>query len=70
MSSLENRLAVFRQLPLRAQLAMINSSKASATLNQNSEYITSLEQIHTECLASANPEAKSAYDKAKELLND
>ncbi len=68
MSSLEKRLAVFRKLPLRAQLATITSSKANHVLNQNSDYIASLEQIHAECLATATPEAKVAYNKAKELL--
>jgi hypothetical protein len=69
MSSLEKRLAVFRQLPLRAQLATIASSKANQVLNQNSDYIASLEQIHTECLAIATPEDKLAYDKAREFLD-
>lgn len=68
MSSLEKRLAVFRQLPLRAQLATIVSSKANQVLNQNSDYIANLEQIHAECLANATPEDKLAYNKAKELL--
>ena len=43
MSSLEKRLSVFRKLPLRAQLAMIVSSKTNKTLNQNKAYIESLE---------------------------
>ena len=68
MSSIEKRLAVFRQLPLRAQLATITSSKANATLSKNQIYIASLEEIHAECLANATPEAKLAYNKAKELL--
>ena len=68
MSSMEKRLAVFRQLPLRAQLATITSTKANAVLSKNRAYIASLEQIHAECLAAATPEAKLAYDKAKELL--
>ena len=70
MSSLEKRLAVFRKLPLRGQLAMIVSSKANKTLSQNKEYIASLEQIHGECLANATEEEKLAYDKAKELIID
>ena len=70
MSSLEKRLAVFRKLPLRAQLATIVSSKANKTLSQNQEYIDSLEQIHTECLANASLEEKLAYDKAKESIID
>jgi hypothetical protein len=68
MSSLEKRLAVFRQLPLRAQLATIASSKANQVLNQNSVYIASLEQIHAECLAIATSEDRLAYNKARELL--
>ncbi|MGD1918599.1 MAG: hypothetical protein ACFCAD_06750 [Pleurocapsa sp.] len=68
MSSLEKRLAVFRKLPLRAQLATITSTKANAVLSQNKEYIASLEQIHAECLHVANPEKKATYNKAKELL--
>jgi hypothetical protein len=69
MSSLEKRLAVFRQLPLRAQLATIASSKANQVLNQNSDYIASLEQIHTECLANATSEDKLAYNKAKKFFD-
>ncbi|MBE9045350.1 hypothetical protein IQ255_13240 [Pleurocapsales cyanobacterium LEGE 10410] len=68
MSSLEQRLAVFRQLPLRAQLATISSSKANQVLNQNQDYIASLEKIHAESLAAATPEEKLAYNKSKELL--
>ena len=68
MSSMEKRLAVFRQLPLRAQLATITSTKANPVLSKNQEYIASLEQIHAECLSAATPEAKLTYDKAKELL--
>ena len=70
MSSLEKRLAVFRKLPLRAQLATIVSSKANETLGQNKEYIASLERIHGSCLANATPEEKLAYDKAKESIID
>ncbi|WP_019505475.1 hypothetical protein [Pleurocapsa sp. PCC 7319] len=68
MSSFEKRLAVFRKIPLRAQLATITSSKANSILNQNQDYIASLEQIHAECLANATPEEKLAYNKAKEFL--
>ena len=68
MASLEKRLAVFRQLPLRAQLATITSTKANAVLSENKEYLASLEQIHAECLKVASPEKKAAYNKAKELL--
>ena len=70
MSSLEKRLAVFRKLPLRAQLATIASSKANETLSKNKIYIASLEEIHAECLADATPEQKLAYDKSKELMMD
>ena len=68
MSSLEKRLAVFSKLPLRAQLAMIVSSKANKTLSQNKEYIHSLEQIHGSCLANATEDEKLAYEKAKESI--
>ena len=68
MSSLEKRLAVFRKLPLRAQLATITSTKANAVLSKNKEYLASLEQIHAECLNVAKPEERTAYNKAKELL--
>ena len=68
MSSIEKRLAVFRQLPLRAQLATITSTKANKVLSQNKEYIASLEQIHAECIAAATVEQKATYNKAKELL--
>ena len=68
MSSLEKRLAVFIRLPLRAQLAMITSSKSSPTLSKNREYIASLEQLHQKSLNTAAPQEKLAYYKAKELL--
>ena len=68
MSSLEKRLAVFGKMPLRAQLAMIASSKANKTLNQNQNYIASLEKVHAECLAEASPEAKLVYKKSQALL--
>ena len=70
MSSLENRLTVFRKLPLRAQLAMIVSSKANKTLSQNKSYIERLEEIHNSCVANATREEKLAYDKAKESIID
>ena len=70
MSSLEKRLAVFRKLPLRAQLAMIVSSKTNKTLNQNKAYIESLEEIHSSCVANATPSEKLAYDKAKKSIID
>ncbi|MEC4985138.1 MAG: hypothetical protein SAJ37_15805 [Oscillatoria sp. PMC 1068.18] len=65
MSSLEKRLSAFRQLPLKAQLTMINATKANAVLAQNQEYLASLEQIHEECLQKATLEAQKAYEKAK-----
>lgn len=68
MSSLEKRLAVFRKLPLRAQLATITSTKANSTLNKNQTYIDSLEEIHSQCLNNATSEEKAVYNKAKELL--
>ena len=68
MSSIEQRLAVFRKLPLRAQLATITSSKANKVLSQKQGYIASLEQIHAESLAAATEEQKLVYQKAKDLL--
>ena len=68
MSSIEQRLAVFRKLPLRAQLATITSSKANSILSQKQDYIASLEQIHAESLAAATEQEKLTYQKAKELL--
>jgi len=64
----EKRLSVFRQLPLRAQLAMITASKSNPILSQKTDYIASLEQIHQESLASATEQEKIAYQKAKFLL--
>ena len=68
MSSIERRLAVFRKLPLRAQLATITSSKANQILSQKQDYIASLEQIHAESLAAATEQEKLVYQKAKDLL--
>ncbi|WP_286194054.1 hypothetical protein [Scytonema millei] len=39
---MENRLAAFRKLPLRAQLALINSTRDNSVLSQNREYIENL----------------------------
>ncbi len=61
MSSLEKRLEAFRQLPLRAQLSLINSTASNEILSQNQEYLQSLNRIHNECLNSATPEQKAAY---------
>ncbi|MEL6912328.1 MAG: hypothetical protein AAFR62_10230 [Cyanobacteria bacterium J06629_2] len=70
MSSLAKRLAVFRQLPLRAQLATITSTKANKVLSQNLDYIASLEEIHAESLAQATEAEKLVYNKAKDLLSE
>ena len=70
MSSLEKRLAVFAQLPIKAQWAMIVSSLANKTLSQNKAYIESLEEIHRSCVANATPEEKLAYSRAKESIAD
>lgn len=70
MSSLEKRLAVFKKLPLRAQLAMIASSKTNETLNQNQTYIASLERVHAECLAEASIEEKLVYQKSQALIEE
>jgi hypothetical protein len=43
MSSLEKRLEAFRQLPLRAQLALIASTRVNPILAQNQDYIEGLE---------------------------
>ena len=63
MSKMEKRLEVFRQLPLRAQFTLIASTRSNPVLSQNQEYIESLENIHAECLSSANPEQKAAYEQ-------
>lgn len=68
MSSLEQRLEAFRQLPLRAQLAMIASTRANPVLVKNQEYLEGLERIHAECLDASTPQEKVAYEKAKEKL--
>ena len=68
MASLAQRLAVFRKLPLRAQLATITSTKANSVLSQKQDYIASLEEIHAESLAQASEAEKLVYLKAKELL--
>lgn len=68
MSSLEKRLTVFRQLPLRAQLATIAASKSNKVLSQKPDYIASLEKIHAESLAAATEQERITYQKAKYLL--
>ncbi|MEL6496438.1 MAG: hypothetical protein AAFQ41_15145 [Cyanobacteria bacterium J06623_7] len=70
MASLAKRLAVFRKLPLRAQLATITSTKANPVLSQKQDYIASLEAIHAESLALATEAEKLIYQKAKDLLQD
>lgn len=62
---MEKRLEAFRQLPLRAQLALIASTRSNPVLSQNQEYIESLERIHAECVQSATPEQKAAYEQAR-----
>lgn len=64
MSSFEKRLEAFRQLPLRAQLALIASTRNNPILSQNQDYVESLERIHVECLSSATPEQKATYEQA------
>jgi hypothetical protein len=68
MSSLEKRLEAFRQLPLRAQLALIASTRSNPVLAKNQEYIEDLERVHAECLQAATPQQKAAYEKAKTNL--
>lgn len=70
MASLERRMAVFRQLPLRAQLTTIISTKSNRVLSQNRDYIANLEKIHAESLAAATESQRLAYQKAKSLLED
>ena len=68
MASLEQRMAVFRQLPIRAQLATITSTKANEILAKNTDYIAQLEAIHAESLAQASASEKLAYQKSQDLL--
>lgn len=68
MSSIEKRLEAFRQLPLRAQLALIASTRANPVLAKNQEYIEGLERIHTECVQASTPQQREAYEKAKANL--
>lgn len=70
MSSVEKRLEAFRKLPLRAQLALISSTRASPVLAQNQEYLESLERIHAECVQQSTPQQKIAYEKAQVYLTD
>lgn len=65
---MEKRLEAFRKLPLRAQLALLASTRSNPVLSQNQEYLKSLERIHAECLNSATLEQKAAYEKAKANL--
>ncbi|MDY7014939.1 MAG: hypothetical protein SVX43_15350 [Cyanobacteriota bacterium] len=69
MSSLEQRLQAFRQLPLRAQLALIAASSANPEIAKNQTYLERLKRIHAECLAAATPEQQQAYERAVELLS-
>lgn len=68
MSSIEKRLAAFSKLPLRAQLALIASTRNNPILSQNKEYIESLERIHTECLSASTLEEKAIYEQSKDNL--
>lgn len=68
MSSLEKRLEAFRQLPLRAQLAMIASTRANPVLVENQKYLEGLERVHAECLDASTPQEKAVYEKAREKL--
>ena len=68
MSSLEKRLEAFRQLPLRAQLGMITSTRANPVLAKNQEYLKGLERVHAECLDASTPQEKAVYESARELL--
>lgn len=70
MSSVEKRLEAFRKLPLRAQLALINSTRVTPVLAQNQEYLNGLERIHAECIQQSTPQQKAAYEKAQILLTD
>ena len=63
MSKIEKRLEAFRQLPLRAQLTLIASTRSNPVLSQNKDYIESLENIHAECLRSSTPEQKALYEQ-------
>ena len=68
MSNLEKRLEAFRQLPVRAQLALIASTRSNPVLSQNTDYIEGLERVHAECVLGATPEQKAAYEEARANL--
>jgi hypothetical protein len=68
MSSLEKRLDAFRQLPLRAQLALITSTRANPVLGKNQKYLEALEGIHTSCLEASTPQQRAEYERAKANL--
>jgi len=70
MSSIEKRLAAFRKLPLRAQFALISSTRANPVLAQNKEYLEGLERVHAECVQQSSPDQKDAYEKAQVHLTD
>ncbi|HEY9634101.1 MAG TPA: hypothetical protein V6D14_11870 [Coleofasciculaceae cyanobacterium] len=65
MSSLAKRLEAFRKLPLRAQLAMIASTRANPVLANNLEYLEGLERVHAECLEASTPQQRAEYEKAR-----
>lgn len=70
MSSIEKRLEAFRKLPLKAQLALIASTRANPVLAQTQEYLKGLEQVHAECVQQSTPQQKAAYEKAQVHLSD
>ncbi|MBC7879999.1 MAG: hypothetical protein H7Y37_01575 [Anaerolineae bacterium] len=57
------RQAVFRRLPLRAQLAFLASTRNNSELAEDTEYLAGLERIHQECLSQASPEQLAQYKK-------
>lgn len=70
MSSPEQRLEAFRQLPLRAQLAFLAASRANPEIASNPDYLEKLKRAHAECLAAASPAQQKAYEQAIALLTD
>ena len=64
----EKRLHAFRQLPLRAQFALIASTRANPVLGKNQDYLEALEQIHAECLQALTPQQRAEYENAKANL--
>jgi hypothetical protein len=56
MSDEATRQAVFRRLPLRAQLVFLASTRNNPELAADTEYLANLERIHQECIAQASLE--------------